>query len=172
VSTFARFRTAGPLFALAAGALAFDADPRLPWIAGVAAAAFFASAAVLRTVQADGELRRARRSADRLILAHERVTWRERELAEPRSREHLRREIDRLLRAASPARLPSSSPLNRVAVRRSSELFRSLGRQPLTPRGVLLLQQLLRDARSPLYSDQAEELVPRALARILTEIER
>lgn len=166
----AGIRAGGPLIALAVAALAFDADPRVPWTAGVAGAVLFLAAAVVRTLEAELGIHRARRSADRLIVANGRVAWRERELTATRTREGLRREIDRLLRSASAARLPSSSPLNRPAVRRNAELLRSLGeRRPLSARGVLLTQQLLRDPRSPVYSDQANLLLPRALVRILGE---
>jgi hypothetical protein len=166
---------------LAAGALAFDADPRLPWIAGVAGAAFFIGAAVVRAFQASSELRRLRRTADRLILEapHERyelTIWRSRELTAPRTRVRLRRELERTLGSLSAARLPSASPVNRPAARRSAELFRLLaerigGDEPVTARGVLLTRQLLRDPASPLYSERADELLPRELTRALGALE-
>jgi hypothetical protein len=174
-------RTAAPLVLLAAGALAFDADPRLPWIAGVTGAAFFAGAAAVRALQASSELRRLRRTADRLILEapHEKyevTIWRSRELTAPQTRIQLRHELERTLRSLSAARLPSASPVNRPAARRSAELFRLLAErlgddEPVTARGVLLARQLLRDPSSPLYSDRADELLPRELTRALGALE-
>ena len=174
-------RTAAPLIVLAAGALAFDADPRLPWVAGVAGAAFFAGAAAVRALQASGELRRLRRTADRLILEapheqYELTIWRSRELTDPRTRVQLRRELDRTLRSLSEARLPSASPVNRPAARRSAELLHLLAErvgddEPVTARGVLLTRQILRDPSSPLYSERGDELLPRELTRALGALE-
>jgi hypothetical protein len=178
MASFARSRSAWPFLVLAAAALALDADPRLPRIAGAVGAAFFTSAAAVRAVQASNELRRERRAADRLILGDEgaHVAWRTRELVSPRTRVQLRQELERTLRALSDARLPSASPLNRPAARRNLELFQLLADRlddgrPVRARGMLVAQQLLRDASSPLYSDRADMLLPRALTRILAELE-
>jgi hypothetical protein len=174
-------RSAAPLVVLAAAALAFDADPRLPWIAGAAGAALFGSAAAVRAVQAALELRRLRATADRLILVapeerYELVAWRSRELTGSRTRSQLSHEVERTLRSLSTARLPSASPLNRPAARRNVELFDLLierldDERPVRARGMLVARQLLRDASSPLYSDRADELLPRALTRVLAELE-
>jgi hypothetical protein len=174
-------RTAAPLVVLAAGALAFDADPRLPWIAGVAGAAFFAGAAAVRALQASNELRHMRRTADRLILEapheqYELTIWRSRELTAPRTRDQLRRELDRTQRSLSAARLPSASPLNRPAARRSADLLHVLAErigddEPVAARGVLLVRQLLRSPSSPLYSEGADVLLPRELTRALAALE-
>ena len=175
------FRSAAPLVVLAAVALAFDADPRLPWIVGAIGAAFFAVAAAVRALQAAHELRRLRATADRLILEtprerYEIVTWRARELTGQRSRLQLRNEVDRTLRSLSATRLPSASPLNRTAARRNAELFELLAQRlddtaPVSARGVLVARQLLRDPGSPLYADHGAELLPRALTRALAELE-
>jgi hypothetical protein len=179
----APLRGAAPLVVLALAALAFEADPRLPWLAGAVAAVFFAAAAAVRWWQGWRELVRLRRVADRLILqaaSHAEstplVAWRSRELTDERSRAGLCREIDRLLAVLSPDRLPSASPLNRVALRRHAQLLRLVaarlgGERPVSPKGVLLVRQLLRDPGSPLYSDRAELLLPRALTRVLSALE-
>lgn len=174
-------RSAAPLVVLAAIALAFDLDPRLPWIAGAIGAAFFAVAAAIRALQAARELRRLRITADRLILEaprerYEIVLWRSRELTAARPRAQLRSDIERTLRSLSDTRLPSASPLNRPAARRNAELLQLLAHrldddEPVTARGVLRVRQLLRDPASPLYSHRADELLPRALTRALAELD-
>ena len=174
-------RSAAPLVVLAAVALAFDLDPRLPWIAGAVGAVLFAGAAAVRALQAERELRRLRATADRLILdtpreRYEIVLWRSRELTAPRPRAKLRSEVERTLRALSDTRLPSASPLNRPAARRSVELLELLahrldGDEPVSASGVLRVRQLFRDPASPLYSERADELLPRALTRALAELD-
>ena len=174
-------RSAAPLVVLAALALAFDADPRLPWIAGAIGAAFFAVAAAVRGLQAVHELRKLRATADRLILEtprerYEIVIWRSRELTAERTRVQLRNEVERTLRSLADTRLPSAAPLNRPAARRNAELLELLADRlddsaPVSARGVLIARQLLRDPGSPLYSPHGEELLPRALTRALAELE-
>jgi hypothetical protein len=175
-------RAALPLLALALGALLLEADPALR-LAGAAAAGCFLVAAAVRTARARVELRRIRRTADRLILADrvgqegsDIVRWRIRELAAPASRRVLARELDRTLQRLDPARLPSASPLRRIVARRDKELLqrlkeRMLDDRPVTARGVLLLQRLLREPGSPLYDDGAEGALSRAIASVVAELE-
>jgi hypothetical protein len=82
-----------------------------------------------------------------------------------------RREVRRIVRAASPDRLPSASPLNRSAVRGSAGLLDALAERlgderPVSAFGMLHVDQLLRDPASALYSEY-DELLPRALTRVL-----
>jgi hypothetical protein len=176
-------RAAAPLLALAVLALLFEIDPRLPWLVGVVAAGCFAAAAAVRVVRARQELAAVRRTADRLIVhdprsrdASELVRWRCEELTAPSARDALRREIERTLAEVDPRLLPGASPLRRPAVRANEAALREIAARvgnsrPVSPRGVLLTQALLRDGASPLYSDQAELLLPRTLARILGALE-
>ena len=172
------------LFALlCAAALALDAAPSLPWTAGVVAGGLFAVAGAARTVGERRELGRVRRTADRLIVyaptsrdASELVRWRCAELTKRTSRERLRREVARTLRMLDPGRLPSASPLRRSAARSCRDLFvqvehRLADERPVAARGVLLAQALLRDAASPLYSEETEHLLGPALRRILGALE-
>jgi len=97
--------------------------------------------------------------------------WREEELVSQRARLTRQRELRRIARAASAGRLPSASPLNRTAVRGSAALFAALAdrlgdERPVSPYGMLHLDQLLRDPASALYSEH-DELLPRALTRVL-----
>ena len=176
-------KAALPYAVLALAALALDIDPRLPWLAGAAGAVLFATAGTVRTVRARHELTAVRRTADRLIVhtplsrdASDLVRWRCHELTTRAKRDSLRRDIDRLLRSLDPARLPSASPLKRPAARSSTDLFEALAKrlgdeQPVAARGILLAQSLLRDAASPLYSDDADTLLAPALRRVTGALE-
>jgi hypothetical protein len=169
--------------ALVAVALLFDADPRLPWEAGVVAAALFAAAGTVRTVREYRELAAVRRAADHLIVhaprsrdASELVRWRSEQLTARAVRDGLRREVERLRRSLDPARLPSASPVRRAAARGSDDLLEELAvrlgdARPISARGVLLAQSFLRDADSPLYSEANALLLPRTLRRILGALE-
>src|ERR1700704_3389864 len=141
-------KTALPYAALALVALALDADPRLPWLAGVAGAVLFATAGTVRTVRARHELAAVRRTADRLIVhmplsrdASDLLRWRCDELTTRAQRESLRRDVERMLHSLDPARMPSASPLKRPAARGSRELFVTLAtrlgdEQPVAARGI------------------------------------
>jgi hypothetical protein len=156
----ARARAAAPFLALAAASLVLGADPRLPWAAVVVCSAAFASAGVIRAVEASAGVRSVRRATQR------------------RTRDQLSGEIERILAASSPARLPSSSPLNRIAVRRSADDLRRLAARladddAISSEAVAGAAHLLRDPSSPLYSAHAGEgLLPAAIARILLEARR
>ncbi|HZS24065.1 MAG TPA: hypothetical protein VFA30_03665 [Gaiellaceae bacterium] len=169
--------------ALAAAALSLEADPRLPWAVGVAAALLFVAAGAARTVQGRSELAAVRRTADTLIVtaptsrdASELVRWRCAELTTRESRDRLAREVGRTLAALDPRRLPSASPLRRPEARAAADLLQVLeGRlgdeQPIAARGILLARMLLRDPASPLYSEGPEQNLSRALRRVLGALE-
>jgi len=176
-------RAAAPLLALAAAAALFDVDPRLPWLAGAFAASCFAVAGVVRAVRARIELGHVRRAADRLIVhelrsrdASELVRWRCEELTSRAALDALRRQVEHVLGDLDPAKLPSASPLRRAAARANEPLLRAVSdrlaeSRPVAARGVLLLRSLLRDGGSPLYAEDAELLLPRALTRVLGALE-
>jgi hypothetical protein len=176
-------RSAAPLLALAALALMLDVDPRLPWLAGAVGAICFGGAAVLRALRARRELAAVRRTADRLIVHEPRtadpselIRWRSLELTTRERRRTLGREVDRVLRALDTSRLPSASPLRRPAARRHRALLEAIGARlrdgaPVTARGMLLIQELLRDAGSPLFNDASEQLLARTLSRVLGALE-
>jgi hypothetical protein len=177
------FRAAFPFVVLALVCVASEVDPRLPWLVGALGAASFTVAAALRGGRARLELAAVRRTADRLIVQEPRsseslelVRWRSDELTSLDAREALRREVLRTIAALDPRKLPSASPLRRPAARANEALLRDLAERlgssrPVNPRGVLLARSLLRDGGSPLYSDAAEQLLPRALRRVLCALE-
>jgi len=126
----------------------------------VACSAAFASAGAVRAVEASSGVRSVRRATHR------------------RTRDELSSEIERILAASSPARLPSASPLNRIAVRRNVAQLRRLATRladddPISSEAVTDAAHLLRDPSSPLYSGEVGEgLVPAAITRILLEARR
>ena len=176
-------RAAAPFVVLCIAALGFEIDPQLPWIVGALAAVSFASAAALRAVHARRELAAVRRNIDRLIV-HEPhsseksalARWRALEVTAPEFRKGVQREVKRVLSLLDPGSLPGASPLRRPAARRCADLLEQLrdrlgDDRPVAARGVLLARQLLRDPGSPLWSDESEHLLPRALKRVLGALE-
>ena len=176
-------RAAAPFVVLCIAALGFEIDPQLPWIVGALAAVSFASAAALRAVHARRELAAVRRNIDRLIV-HEPhsseksalARWRALEVTAPEFRKGVQREVKRVLSLLDPGSLPGASPLRRPAARGCADLLEQLrdrlgDDRPVAARGVLLARQLLRDPGSPLWSDESEHLLPRALKRVLGALE-
>lgn len=168
---------------LCIGALGFEADRRLPWIVGLLTAGSFGAAAALRAYRAHRELDAVRRTIDRLLVLepHSSETsalarWRALEVTAPEFRKGVQREVKRVLSMLGPGSLPGASPLRRPAARRSSDLLEQLrdrlgNDRPVAARGVLLARELLRDPGSPLWSDESEHLLPRALKRVLGALE-
>ncbi len=168
---------------LVVAALLLNADPQLPWAAGIGAAVLFATAGAVRTVQAQRELAAVRRAADRLIVnaptsrdASELVRWRCAELTARAERDRLQREVGRTLHMLDPRLLPSVSPLRRPDARACRELLEQLearlgDERPVSARGIVLAQVLLRDPASPLYSDGPEQNLARVLRRVLGALE-
>jgi hypothetical protein len=177
------FKAAAPLVLLAALAGATALDPRLPWLVGAFGAACFGIAAVVRAVRARVELAAVRRTADRLIVhearsrdASELVRWRCDELTTREARDGLRREVEHVLAELDPRKLPSTSPLRRPAARANEELIRAVANRlasskPVSARGMLITQSLLRDGGSPLYAEDGALRLPRALHRALSALE-
>ena len=98
-----------------------------------------------------------RQNADRRIVLGDSIPWRERELTSLKRRGQLARSLNSLVRELAHETLPGASPLNRVAARPQIRLLRELadvledGTKGICPRGVVLLDELLVDAGSPLY---------------------
>ncbi len=122
---------------------------------------------------ADSELRLGRRPYFRPAL----VSWRSAELTSNRHRRALARAVARTERDLSPATLPGSSPLNRIALRPHVDLFRRLAERiadfdrPVDPRGVLLVQDLLTSPDSPLYARERATDVRASLCACLDALD-
>jgi hypothetical protein len=174
-------RSAWPFLALGVLALLLDADPRLPWLAGVATASCFLVAAGVRGARAYLELRSLRRAADVQILRGVRtpyadfVGWRAHELEEPSARRRVRRPLGRLIGDLESVTLPGAAPVNRVLGRRHlaelRELYDLLDGE-CSARGLLLLDQFLTSPGSPLYARERAAAFERALLEIKHELYR
>jgi hypothetical protein len=174
-------RSAWPFVALALLALLLDADPRLPWLAGVATAACFLVAGGIRGARSYLELRSLRRAADVQILRGVRtpyadfVGWRAHELEDPRARRRFRQPLRHLIRDLERVTLPGAAPVNRVLGRRHLDQLRELYDLldgECTARGLLLLDQFLTHPGSPLYARERAAAFGRALTEIKHELHR
>jgi hypothetical protein len=166
----------------------------LPLIAGVAGlirplsglvfTAIFAAAGALRASLAYHELLSLRRAADRELrlepwpyLESSLLAWRSAELTSDHYRTAMARTLARTERALAPARLPGASPLNRVAARPHADLLHRLAERlaaverPVTPRGVLSVEDFLTSADSPLYERERADELRAALLSCLNALE-
>lgn len=129
------------------------------------------------------DVARRRRTADRWLLwgaearpDAELLAWRAAELISPRSRKVLARSLRRLRREAEGRLVPGALPLNRLEIRSQIGLLRALEsrlaalERPVSPRGVLLVEQFLTEPGSPLYarerSHQLAQVVSEACAAL------
>jgi hypothetical protein len=134
--------------------------------------------APVRSFEARRAVKAARRRADAEILATRlpspRLAWRTAELVSEENRTDLARSITDAVQAADERLLPTASPLDRVAVRECRpQLLALAGRlydqsQPVTPRGVLLVDELLVDGSGPLYGSGS----PKRLAEAVEHVHR
>jgi len=174
--------SAAPLIALAAIALVLDAAPDLPWEVGVGVAALFGAAAAVRVTQEWRTVRRLRALADQIILRAEAhriasalVSWRMLELTSRRHRHVVAAEAARLSRELDAATLPGAVPLNRAAVRPYRQELEAIAAalesgEPVSARGVLLVQDLLSSPTSPLYDRAAVGALEPRLHRAITAL--
>jgi hypothetical protein len=174
--------SAAPLIALAAIALVLEAAPDLPWEVGVGVAALFGAAAAVRVTQEWRTVRRLRALADQIILRAEAhriasalVSWRMLELTSRRHRHVVAAEAARLSRELDAATLPGAVPLNRAAVRPYRQELEAIAAalesgEPVSARGVLLVQDLLSSPSSPLYDRAAVGALEPRLNRAISAL--
>ena len=127
------------------------------------------------------ELRRERARADRELLATRlpspRLAWRVRELVGESNRLILGRSLTDAVHHADERLLPSASPLDRPAARNCRAELLALASivcaldQPVTARGILLVEQLLVDSSGPLYGRNDPERLRTAIARARAALE-
>ena len=130
--------------------------------------------AVLKSWTEHRALRAARRSADEQLLASRlpspRLAWRVAELTSPEHRVELGRALADVVHAADERLLPGARPLNRGAIRENRAQLLELaaclfdGERSVSPRGVLLVEHLLRDGS--LYGSAAPRRLRIDLAQI------
>jgi hypothetical protein len=137
--------------------------------------------APVRRLRERRELLAARRLADAELraatLPSPRFAWRTNELCSDEHRRALAESIVHVVRGSDARYLPSASPLNRVAVREQLPLLLSVaslladtGRR-VPPRGVLLVEDLLTAATSPLYRHRPASELRTALVAALKALE-
>src|SRR5262249_27379841 len=118
---------------------------------------------------ADEQLRRERRRELRSTLAH----WRAGELTSDRNRKILARSIRGLKHDLSPGVLPGASPLDRIGTRPHVDLLAQLAdrlaglARPVSPLGVLQVEELLTSPDSPLYAHEHALQIRPALRQCL-----
>lgn len=113
---------------------------------------------------------------DRRLAAGERpsespeLRWRAVQLTSPEHRQALADEIEwRLEEARHPARgLSAAVPLNKPGILALEDELRRLaddlrGPEPVEPRGVILMEQMLHDGASPMFASASEADLERAL---------
>jgi hypothetical protein len=125
---------------------------------------------VFKSLRERRALRAARHAADAELLdsaaAPLRLAWRAAELVGAKQRLGLASSLRGLVRDADPRYLPNAQVFDRGAVRAASQRILAAAdrlakiENPVSPRGVLLLEHLLGDTDGPLYDrDRAAELV-------------
>jgi len=117
--------------------------------------------APMRSWEARRALRGARRRADEELAATRlpppRLAWRAAELVADENRIDLARSLTDVVHAADERLLPAASPIARAAVRACRPQLLALAARlfdvpnPVSARGVLLVDQLLTDGTGPLY---------------------
>ena len=136
----------------------------------------------VRGWEARRALRAARRRADVELLTTSlpspRLAWRTEELISADSRIELGRSLTDVVHSADERLLPSASPLNRATVRASRAQLLALAARlcdlprPVAPRGVLLVEKLLRDGAGPLYGRSRLSELRVAVDQALAALER
>ncbi|MGZ8697677.1 MAG: hypothetical protein ACXWZ1_10040 [Gaiellaceae bacterium] len=155
------------------------APPLTAWLVGAAIAGLGA----LRSVWAMRERAALRRLADeQLVLgalpnSTPLLAWRASELVSRRNRRVLARSLHAIVGESEGRLAPGASPLNRRGVRPHLDLVRALAEragkleEPVSPRGMVLVEQLLCDGYGPLYAQQKANSLRVALERSLNALE-
>ncbi len=136
----------------------------------------------LREWETRRALRASRRAADTELLASSlpplRLAWRAAELTSDSNRLQVAASVTNVVHASGERLLPGSSPLDRGAVRAARAVLLALAarlydlQRPVQPRGMLLVDGLLSDRRSPLFGTGGSLLLGRAAREALAALER
>ena len=135
----------------------------------------------VRVWEARRELKAARRRADAEILASHlpspRLAWRVEELLADENRVDLGRSVTDVVHSADERLLPGASPVDRSAVRVCRAQLLELASRlhdldnPVSPRGVLLVEHLLVDGTGPLYGKKDPVRLRHALEEIRQDLD-
>ena len=163
-------------------AVGLGASIRWPWVVAVASALLLV--AFWRALKAAVELERRRRIADQWLLwgaaarpSSGLLDWRAGELTSPRLRTTLARSLRRIEREVQGGTLPGAVPLNARAIRAHRGLVRALQERlddlgcPVSVRGMLLVDRLVTEPGSPLYSYAQDDLLAEAISEALAAID-
>jgi hypothetical protein len=178
------FASALPELCLALLALPVGFAAGIGWVWVVAVAGALAGVALLRATGAALELGRRRRAADEWLLwgatarpSSALLTWRANELGSPRLRSTLARSMRRIEREVRGRAYPGAVPLNKRALRSQIKLVHAVNERleerdrPVSVRGILLVDRLLTEPGSPLYSRVSGEVLAKALTDALAALE-
>jgi hypothetical protein len=123
----------------------------------------------------------ARRAADDELvstrLPSPRLAWRIQELLDEDRRRELAQSIVDSLHQSDARLLPGASPLNRAGARSESDLLLRIAAtvadcaRRVQPRGLVLVERLLSDSASPLYSPERASRLHVELQRALDALE-
>jgi hypothetical protein len=153
-----------------------------PWVGVIACS--LVGVGLAQAVSATVELGRRRRTADEWLLwgaatrpSSALLSWRAGELTSPRLRSTLAHSLKRIEREARGGTLPGPVPLNKRALRSHLGLLRALHERledrgrAVSPRGMLLVDRLLTEPGSPLYSRVPDGVLAEALSEALAAVE-
>jgi hypothetical protein len=156
----------------------------ITWLWVLAVAGSLALLALVQVARAALELSRRRRAVDQWLLwgaaarpSSALLSWRAAELTSPRLRSTLAHSLGRLEREACGRTLPGPVPLNRRAIRNNSGLLGMLTRRlrdydrPASVRGMLLVDRLVTEPGSPLYSSLPDDVLAEALSEALAALD-
>ncbi len=144
-------------------AVGFAVSIDWPWVAAVACSLVLVG--LLQAARAGVELGRRRRAADEWLLwgatarpSSALLSWRAAELTSPRLRSTLAHSLGSIQREVRGGTPPGPVPLNTRALRRHLSLVGALQERledralPVSARGMVLVDRLLTEPGSPLYS--------------------
>jgi hypothetical protein len=176
--------TALPELTLALLALGVGLVTTIAWRWTLSVAAALLVVALLRATRSVLERARRRRIADEWLLwgaaarpSSALLSWRACELMSPRLRRTLARSMRRIERETRGVAHLGAVPLNKRALRRQLNLVHAVNERladrarPVSVRGILLVDRLLTEPGSPLYSRASDDVLAQALTDVLAALD-
>jgi hypothetical protein len=173
-----------PELALALFVLAFGFVAAIHWRWTLPVASALVLVALTRAMRSALEQGRRRRIADDWLLwgatarpSSALLSWRARELMSPRLRRTLARSMRGIERETRGRAHPGAVPLNKRALRSQLNLVHTLNERlddrarAVSVRGILLVDRLLTEPGSPLYSRAPDDVLAEALTDVLAALD-